>query len=115
MTNPQSKVVILSGTIQTGDVVTALTDGSIVVLETLRTHAKEIVVAVNHSLGLDIMADGESGLTHLSVEVPNRGWSHFVFHPEFFEYHPELAQALLINAVKKWEDAGSPDKLILVM
>lgn len=107
--NPQTKVVILSGSIQTGDVVTALLDGSIVVMETMRTHAKEIVASTAIAFGLDDLPEGESGLMHLSLQIHDRGWSHLLFHLEFLDYHPGIAQALLINAVKKWEDAGSPD------
>lgn len=108
--NPRTKVIILSGSIQTGDVVSALLDGSIVVMETLRTHAKEIVASTAIALGLDDLPEGESGLMHLSIQIHDRGWSHFLFHLKFLDYDPGIAKALVINAVKKWEAAGSPDK-----
>jgi hypothetical protein len=111
---PLLPVMILSGAIQIRDVVSALSDGLIVVLETTRSHAKEIAEATTLAMRSEELLEGNSNLLHLSVQVPDRGWSHFLVHHETCEYQPGLTQDSVVAAVEKWEDAGSPDRLFVV-
>jgi len=58
----------------------ALLEDGIVVLETSRVHAKEIVKKITVALEIDPESEEDPSLIHLATEVPDRDWSDFIIH-----------------------------------
>ena len=110
-----TKLTVLSVDIPIWKVVTELLEHSIVVLETNRTHAKEIEAKVIDALRDENDPDERSNIIHLSVQVPDRGWSSLLLYTKKREYEPGLTQALVIKAVQQWVDTGSPACFVAII
>ena len=109
------KITVLSGTIPLFEVSGALLEHGIVVLETMRNHAKTLAKSMEEILGVN--PDDEDGpyLIHLSVQVGDRGWSDFLVYSAVAEYQPEVTQEAVQTAVLSWVEAGCPDKHVAVV
>ncbi|KIE42457.1 hypothetical protein [Geobacter anodireducens] len=106
------RITILFGGIPLFEVIAALLEDGIVVLETSRVHAKEIVKNISEALEIDPEPEEGPSLIHLATEVPDRGWSDFVMYSKKYEYKPDFTQQLVVKAVLEWVQADCPDKFI---
>lgn len=103
------KILVLSGKIQLSDVASALLGDGIVVLETIRTQASEIVAKIENVFNGQCLQGNE--VMHLAVRVlPDQGWSDYLLYSLRCEYDKQKNEASMIKAVNQWRENGSPDR-----
>ena len=107
--------MVLSGAIHLYEVIEALLQNGIVVLETMRNHAKMLANSVEEELGIKPEDEDGPSLIHLSVEVADRGWSDFLIYSPTAQYQPDVTQRMVQEAVLSWVKADCPDKHIAVV
>ena len=102
-------VPVYSGMINTEAVCADLHLHGMVVIETMRTHAKQICMEVRLALGMDLEDEGEPCLVHVAFSAGDLGWPDVLIYTAVQDYVPDEAQEMVRVAINSWVEAGSPD------
>ncbi|TJZ75574.1 hypothetical protein [Chitiniphilus eburneus] len=89
-----------------------LKNHGLLVVETTRTHAKQLYKDLCTRLDIDLGNEGSPSIIHASISVDDGGWTDFYVYWPTIEYRIGAIENVVRSAVRQAIAAGNPAKIM---